>query len=64
MTDRYQLCPVCRGHGVVSYPQGIAPDQPQYTTSSSGPWPCRRCNGVGTLDTWPIADRDQREEKK
>jgi hypothetical protein len=44
----HQLCPVCVGHGVVPYPEGIAAGQ-DFTSSSTGPWPCRRCKGIGTL---------------
>lgn len=42
-------CPVCNGHGVVSYPKGIAADQESFTSSSPGPWPCRACDGSGVL---------------
>ena len=44
-----QKCPVCDGTGLVSKPPWVAGDQTQWTTSSAGPWPCKRCNGIGTL---------------
>ena len=45
-------CPVCNGTGLVSVPPGIAGDVTHFTTSSTGPWPCRCCNGTGIL--WQI----------
>ena len=40
-------CPVCNGTALVSIPPGIAGDQDIFTTSETGPWPCRACiNGV------------------
>lgn len=44
-----QRCPVCEGHGFLNYPKGIAHDQPSFTASEAGPWPCHRCEGKGTL---------------
>jgi len=42
-------CPVCDGTGLVSRPPWIAGDQLTWSDTSSGPYPCKRCNGVGTL---------------
>ena len=44
----YQKCPVCDGYGVVNYPAGTAAGQ-QWSGTSVGPWPCRRCSGQGTI---------------
>lgn len=41
-------CPVCNGHGYVSYPPGIADGQP-FSSSSAGPWPCHACEGGGII---------------
>lgn len=41
-------CPVCDGHGVVSYPPGTAVGVP-FISSSAGPWPCTPCNGSGII---------------
>lgn len=46
--SEYQKCPVCDGHGVTPYPPGIAAGQ-QWGGTSSGPWPCHRCSGQGTI---------------
>ena len=43
-----QKCPVCDGTGLVSRPPWVAGDQ-EWSTTSIGPWPCKRCNGVGTF---------------
>ena len=45
----YQKCPVCDGTGLVSRPPGVAGDQETWFSSSSGPYPCRVCNGNGVL---------------
>jgi hypothetical protein len=42
-------CPCCKGTGLVSIPPGVAGDQETFTTSESGPWPCRVCDGKGIL---------------
>lgn len=44
-----QRCPVCDGHGFLNYPKGVARNQEFFTASGSGPWPCHRCEGKGTL---------------
>ena len=44
-----QRCPVCGGHGFLNYPPGIAHNQEFFTASGSGPWPCHRCEGKGTI---------------
>lgn len=45
----YQCCPVCKGTGLVSRPPHIAGDQTTWTSSSTGPWPCKTCKGEGAL---------------
>jgi hypothetical protein len=45
----WQKCPVCDGTGLVSRPPWIAGDLQEFSTSSAGPWPCKRCAGVGTI---------------
>lgn len=37
-------CPICDGTGLVSRPAGIAGDQASFSSPSSGPWECRRCD--------------------
>ena len=46
-----QKCPVCDGTGLVNKPPWVAGDQHTWTTSGSGPWPCKRCQGIGTIPT-------------
>ena len=49
---RPYTCPVCQGHGLVS--AGfylITADQKTYSSSSSGPEPCRACQGTGIIYT-------------
>ncbi len=49
----WEKCPVCNGTGLVSVPPGVAGDQPTFTSTSCGPWPCRVCKGAGII-TVPI----------
>lgn len=42
-------CPVCDGSGLVSRPPGVAADQPVFSGTSCGPWPCNACGGSGVL---------------
>lgn len=53
-----QKCPVCDGTGLVSKPPWIAGDQHEWSSTSSGPWPCNRCSGVGTFPTRRLKDDD------
>ncbi len=46
---RWQKCPVCDGTGLVSKPPWIAGDQTVWVSSSSGPYPCKVCSGVGMI---------------
>jgi RecJ-like exonuclease len=43
-------CPVCDGQGLVSRPEWVAGDQLTWTSSEAGPYPCRRCDGIGTIE--------------
>lgn len=52
-------CPVCDGTGLVSRPPWIAGDQPTWSSTSCGPYPCKRCGGLGTLE---YEDRQQEVE--
>ena len=36
---------------LVSRPPGVPGDQPTWTASSVGPYPCRACGGTGLLVT-------------
>lgn len=42
-------CPVCNGSGLVSRPPHLAGDVITFTSSETGPWPCRACDGTGIL---------------
>jgi len=44
MASQWQVCPVCGGRGVVSYPPNT-PLGSGYTSSSTGPWQCEVCQG-------------------
>lgn len=61
MSDRFQKCPVCEGHGFLSYPKGVAPGQ-KFTSSSTGNFPCHRCAGIGTLDKYPASYKPPEEK--
>lgn len=43
-------CPVCKGTALVSFPPGVAGDQPSFTIKETGtpmetgPWTCRACD--------------------
>ena len=41
-------CPICEGAGVLSRPPGVPVGQ-DFTSTSSGPWPCGACGGTGVL---------------
>lgn len=41
-------CPVCNGHGVVAWQQGIAEVQ-SFSKTPCGQWPCNACGGKGVL---------------
>ncbi len=41
-----QVCPICVGRGVVSYPPNTPIDQPSFVSSSTGPWSCPFCKGT------------------
>lgn len=43
-------CPVCDGTGLVSRPPHIAGDQSEWISSNTGPYPCKRCLGIGTIN--------------
>ena len=45
----YQKCPVCDGQGLVSKPPYLAGDQQSWASSSTAPYPCKRCEGTGTI---------------
>lgn len=49
MSKIYQKCPVCEGHGYVTYPFGVAPGQVWSSTDCSNKQ-CHRCNGTGTVE--------------
>ncbi len=40
-----QKCPICDGHGLLPYPEGVAYGM-GFTSSSAGPWPCHFCKGA------------------
>lgn len=47
-TSRLEVCPVCKGKGLV--PNGFyAVSAISYTTSSTGPETCRSCGGRGFI---------------
>jgi len=48
-----QKCPVCDGTGLVSRPPWIAGDQESWVSSTTTPYPCKRCGGIGTIDSTP-----------
>ena len=45
----WQKCPVCNGTGLVSRPPWVAGDMPGWSSTGTGPYPCRTCGGTGTL---------------
>ena len=49
-------CPVCDGTGLVSKPPWIAGDQQTWISTSTGPWPCKACGGIGIV--WANAVND------
>lgn len=46
-------CPICEGRGVVAYPPNTPATQREFTTSSSGPWPCPLCSGAMVVPAAP-----------
>jgi len=50
----YQTCPVCVGQGTVSRPPYIAGDSHEWSSSSSGGFPCPVCHGAGVIPMKPI----------
>lgn len=48
---KYQKCPVCDGTGLVSRPPYVAGDVIEWEVTSTAPWPCKRCQGTGTITT-------------
>lgn len=48
----WQKCPVCEGHGYVSYPYGNAAGQSWNSTDCSNKQ-CHRCGGSGTIQRPP-----------
>lgn len=48
--SEWQRCPICDGHGWLSYPPGTPAHVPFHGTSV-GPWQCHRCEGAGTIET-------------
>lgn len=53
----WQVCPVCKGSGLVSRPPGVAADQVTFFSTSTGPWGCQTCNGE-TIILTPDAGRE------
>jgi len=46
--SEWQRCPICAGRGVLNYPPGTPIGQ-DFSSTSTGPWPCERCNGDGII---------------
>lgn len=42
-------CPVCDGQGTVSRPPWVAGDQYEWSSTGTGPYPCRACGGGGII---------------
>jgi len=55
----WQKCPVCDGTGLVSRPPYVAGDQQRWSSTSTGPYPCRVCVGSGMV----IAPRPEEEAR-
>lgn len=53
----WQVCPVCKGSGLVNRPPGVAADQQTFTSTSAGPWGCQTCKGE-TIILTPGGDDD------
>ena len=51
MSDGFQACPVCHGHGVLSYPSGVVYGQ-TFTSTSTGPWECHHCKGMKVVSVF------------
>jgi len=45
-------CPTCDGTGLVSWPPGVAGDQPTWSDNATGPFPCQP--GGGTRIVWGV----------
>ena len=45
----WQKCPVCNGTGLVSRPPWVAGDVTGWSSTGTGPYPCRVCGGRGVL---------------
>jgi hypothetical protein len=49
VTRLWQTCPVCNGHGIVVHGFFAYPAGQPFDSTSTGPDPCRRCEGTGTI---------------
>ena len=49
-SDKCIKCPVCDGTGLVSKPPWVAGDQHEWSSTSTGPYPCGACQASGLLD--------------
>jgi hypothetical protein len=45
-----QLCPKCKGQGIVSRPPWIPADQPTWVSHTLGPYRCNLCDGMKVID--------------
>lgn len=46
----WQKCPVCDGQRLVNKPPHVAGDQATWMDDGTGPYPCKRCEGTGTIE--------------
>lgn len=46
-------CPICYGHGVLPYPEGVPAGMP-FISSSCGPWPCHYCKGAKVVSRMSV----------
>lgn len=46
-------CPVCDGQGTQSRPPWLPEDQPRWSNTGTGPYPCQTCHGRGIVVSHP-----------
>ena len=57
-------CPVCNGHQTVSKPPWVAGDQETWSDTSTAPYECKTCHGMGVLWEETIETEEQSQAKE
>lgn len=55
--DEWQKCPVCDGQGHLNKPPHVPGDQATWLSGTTASWPCKRCDGTGTIRRPDAVDR-------